>query len=263
MELWHTQLFCSGQHLGTIDIQCGIFQGDSFSPLLFVLDDLKLYGRNNREIHSLLSTVQLFSDDICMKFGLEKCASLSIKRGKVQTIVSPHIEGISPLSKGAVYKHLGVLESNAFDTAQMKMMVRQEFLKRSKTVLQTQLGIRLKDLICLQFHLFVTVLHYWTGHQVSLLSYVDVKFQKILSMNGAHHLKGDVDRLYLPRVMGGRGFLSMFDVGLERRFRSFVTFGGFMTFEEGFKHPNLRSHGYCCIPKPQSHLHFGTCKYYR
>ena len=31
-------------------------------------------------------------------------------------------------------------------------------------------------------------------------------------MNGAHHLKGDVDRLYLPRDMGGRGFLSTFDV---------------------------------------------------
>ena len=31
-------------------------------------------------------------------------------------------------------------------------------------------------------------------------------------MNGAHHLKGDVDRLYLPRDMDGRGFLSMLDV---------------------------------------------------
>ena len=31
-------------------------------------------------------------------------------------------------------------------------------------------------------------------------------------MNGAHHLKGDVDQLYLPRDMGGRGFLSTFDV---------------------------------------------------
>ena len=47
-------------------------------------------------------------------------------------------------------------------------------------------------------------------------------------------------------------------LGLERRFGSFITFGGLMTFEEGFKHPNLRSHGYCCIPKPQSHLHFGS-----
>jgi len=31
-------------------------------------------------------------------------------------------------------------------------------------------------------------------------------------MNGVHHVKGDVDRLYLPRDKGGRGFLSTFDV---------------------------------------------------
>ena len=64
--------------------------------------------------------MRIFGDDICMKFDLEKCASLSIKRGKVQTLVQPHLEGISPLSEGSVYKYLGVLESNVFDTTQMK-----------------------------------------------------------------------------------------------------------------------------------------------
>ena len=77
MVLWHTQLICCGQHLGSVNIQCGIFQGDNFLLLLFILcllpltmilckcssgyqlghehisvnhilylDDLKLYGRN-------------------------------------------------------------------------------------------------------------------------------------------------------------------------------------------------------------------------
>jgi len=197
MELWHTQLFCGGQYLGSVDIKCGIFQGDSFSPLLFVvcllpltmilhkcssgyllredhilvnhllyLDDLKLYGRNNREIQSLVTIVKIFSDDICMKFGLDKCASLSIKRGKVQTVVSPLLEGISPLPEGCVYKYLSVLENSVFDTSEMKSIVRQEFLKRSKLVLQTQLnsGIRLKGLTCLQSLLSVTALLYWIGH---------------------------------------------------------------------------------------------------
>jgi len=37
-------------------------------------------------------------------------------------------------------------------------------------------------------------------------------------MNGAHHLKGDVDHLYLPRNLGGRGFQSVLDVvECERR----------------------------------------------
>ena len=110
MVLCHTQLICGGQHLGSVNIQCSIFQGDSFSPLLLImcllpltmilckcfsvyqlghehnlvnhllcLDDLKLYGRNQWEIQPLVATVKMFSDDICMKFGLDKCASLSIR----------------------------------------------------------------------------------------------------------------------------------------------------------------------------------------
>ena len=47
---------------------------------------------------------------------------------------------------------------------------------------------------------------------VAELTQLDIKFWKLLSMNGAHHLEGDVDQLYLPRNMSGRGFLSMFDV---------------------------------------------------
>ena len=93
---------------------------------LLYLDDLKLYGRNNREIQSLVTTVKIFSDDICMKFGLDECASLSIKRGKAQTVVSP---GISPLPEGSACKYLGVLESIVFGTSEMKSIVQQEFKK--------------------------------------------------------------------------------------------------------------------------------------
>ena len=60
---------------------------------------------------------------------MNKCASLSIKRGIVQTVVTPHFNGIPALNEGSVYKYLGVLESNVFDTTQMKSLVQQEFLK--------------------------------------------------------------------------------------------------------------------------------------
>ena len=33
----------------------------------------------------------------------------------------------------------------------------------------------------------------------------DVKFRKLLSMNDAHHLKADINRLCLPRHLVGRG----------------------------------------------------------
>jgi len=37
METWKTELTSSGERLGVIHIRTGIFQGDSLSPLLFVL----------------------------------------------------------------------------------------------------------------------------------------------------------------------------------------------------------------------------------
>ena len=41
---------------------------------LFYMDDLKLFARNDNELTVLLATVKNFSDDIGMKFGLDKCA---------------------------------------------------------------------------------------------------------------------------------------------------------------------------------------------
>ena len=103
MNSWYTLLTVNGQILEQVRIQRGIFQGDSISPLLFVvalipltiifrqtqpryqiskntakishllsMDDLKLYGKSTAELESLLDTVRVFSNDISMEFGLDK-----------------------------------------------------------------------------------------------------------------------------------------------------------------------------------------------
>ena len=41
---------------------------------LLFMDDLKLYGSNKNQLDSLIQTVRVFSENICMKFGLDKCA---------------------------------------------------------------------------------------------------------------------------------------------------------------------------------------------
>jgi len=45
------------------------------------MDDLKIYGKSEREINALVSTVELFSAGI--EFGTKKCGTLVLKRGKV------------------------------------------------------------------------------------------------------------------------------------------------------------------------------------
>ena len=56
---------------------------------LLSLDDLKLHGQNQWVTLSLVTTVEVFSNDICMQFGLDKCANLFIRRGKVQADLTP------------------------------------------------------------------------------------------------------------------------------------------------------------------------------
>ena len=45
----------------------------------------------------------------------------------------------------------------------------------------------------------------WRRHE---LQGMDRTMRKLLTMYGAFHPKSDVDRLYLPRAMGGRGLIS-------------------------------------------------------
>ena len=107
-------LNASGENLGEVDIRRRIFQGDSLSPLLFVLrmvpltwllrrakagcewgnkrfklnhllfmDDLKLFPKSKNQIDSLVQTVHIFSEDIGMQLEIKRCGVLIIERGKV------------------------------------------------------------------------------------------------------------------------------------------------------------------------------------
>jgi len=145
MGNWKTELNAYETTLGEVNIQRGIFQGDSLSPLLFIiaiipltcmlrqcdtghqlgdghgkishllfLDDLKLYGRNDQEIESLVHTVRIFSEDIGMQFGIAKCATIKLQCGTVKHsdgIVLPNAQVIREVNENG-YKYLSVLETD-------------------------------------------------------------------------------------------------------------------------------------------------------
>ena len=131
MEKWKIMLRSGNSELGEVEIKQGIFQGDSLSPLVFVLAlfplslilrkaktaymfseskekinhllfmvDLKLYSRSEKGLDSLVQTVRVFSEDIGMEFGMGKCAMLVMEKGKI--VKSVGIE----LSDGKVIKSL-------------------------------------------------------------------------------------------------------------------------------------------------------------
>ena len=48
---------------------------------IFLMDELKLFGKSEDQIDSLVQTVQLLSEDIRMELVLKKCSVLSSDRG--------------------------------------------------------------------------------------------------------------------------------------------------------------------------------------
>ena len=49
---------------------------------LMYMDDFKLFAKNEKEMETLIYAVRMYSQDIGMEFGIEKCAMLVMKSGK-------------------------------------------------------------------------------------------------------------------------------------------------------------------------------------
>ena len=50
--------------------------------LLIYMDDIKPFAKNEKELETLTHTLRIYSQDIGMKFGIEKCTTLVMKIGK-------------------------------------------------------------------------------------------------------------------------------------------------------------------------------------
>ena len=94
------------------------------------MDDLKLYSLNDNQLRALLETTQIFSSDIGMLFGLEKCAKISIVRGKVKNrdnIMLSSGEEIRELYNQKFYKYLGEEENKVIGHTETKEKLSKEY----------------------------------------------------------------------------------------------------------------------------------------
>ena len=224
-------------------IRRGIFQGDSFSPLLFVIallpwthvlretgmgyqrekngakvnhlffmDNLKLYGKNDKEIDSLIKTVWQCSEDIKMEFGILKCAIVSLQRGRKtrwEGIQLPNGEEIGEAGAGG-YKYLGVLELDKIMCDEMKRKVKEVYQKRVTLLMKTHLNG--KNLFQALNTWAISVIRYsaafldWTKEETKEL---DRWTRKQLIAGRALHPKSNVMRIYIKGRYVGRGLVSV------------------------------------------------------
>ena len=176
MGMWQIKLILrhdSGMmEVPNIKIQRGIFQGDTLSPLLFIIainplsfllnksgmgydmdgvkfshmiymDDIKTFSGSIKGNQEMIKIMYNFSNTIGMAFGIDKCKVLNITRGKHtnhEGVTLPNGEVIEEMGEEDVYKYLGVIESTGIKHEKMKEKVLTTFKKRVKSILKTELN---------------------------------------------------------------------------------------------------------------------------
>ena len=246
IEKWKVMLCAGNSVLGEVDIKRSIFQGNSLSPLvhfvastplslilrkakagyefsgskvkindLLFIDDLKSYSRSVKELDSLVQTIRIFSKDIGMEFGIEKCAILVIEKEKIVKSVGIELADctvIKSLQEGESYNCIGILEAERFFGEEMKLKVSKEYFRRLKRVLKSKLNGG--NLVQGVNTWAVSLLRYsaaFISWRKCELQAIDRKTRKLFTIYGGLHPKSDVDRLYIPRKDGGRGLIAIED----------------------------------------------------
>ena len=97
------------------------------------MDNLKLYAKDEKQLDPLVNTVQIFSLDIGMEFGIDKCGILVMKRGRYKNsegIKLPNDQEIKGINLDNGYKYLGILEADGIKEEEMKEKIRKEYTRR-------------------------------------------------------------------------------------------------------------------------------------
>ena len=158
---------------------------------------------------------RIYSEDIGMEFGIEKCALLVMKSGKrhlTDGIELPNQDKIRMLAENETYKHIGILEADTIKQVEMKNKIQKEYLKRTRKLIETKLSSR--NLIRGINTWAVALVRYsgpflkWTRDELRKMVQ---RTRNLMTMHEVLHPKDDVDRRYVPRKEGGRGLASIED----------------------------------------------------
>ena len=179
------------------------------------MDDLKFYPKSERVLDSLIPTVGIFSEVIGLQFGIDKCALLVMKMGKIVKsggIKLPKEKVIKSLEEEESHNYLGVLEAYEVMVNEMKDKVKKEYYKRVIKVLETKLNsgnvFKAINTWAVSAVLYSAAFLGWSKLQ---LEDIGRSTRRLLTMHNKFHPKSNVDRLYLSRSHGRRGFIEVQD----------------------------------------------------
>ena len=159
------------------------------------MDNLKLYGKTERDLQSLVHTVRIISKDIGMEFGMYKCSTLRIKEGKIsemEDMEMPNGQRINQIEESRC-KYLGIIQDSEIKTQIIKDKIRTEYLWRVRKLEKSELYARNVFMGINQWALgvvsYITGIVDWTRGDLELL---DRKTRKILTSNGLFHPRAEV-----------------------------------------------------------------------
>ncbi|XP_066983792.1 uncharacterized protein [Macrobrachium rosenbergii] len=168
--------------------------------LMFV-DDIKPYGKSIKEIDTQIQTVRIVSGDIRMESGIEKCALINVQEGKVtRTECIKLLDGnsIKHINETG-YKYLGIMEGEDIKHQEVKETIRKEYyIQRLQAILKSKLnaGNMTKAIDTWT----VPVIRYNVGvveWMKAVLSNIDLKTRKHMTIYKALHQRANTDRLYI------------------------------------------------------------------
>ena len=165
----------------------------------FFVDDLKLFSTNINNIKGLLDIVTIYSRDIGMKFGVDKCAFVQVEKGKLVQNPDPlrvHDLIIEPVPAGDTYTYLGIDKNIAYDEPLNKAKLTKEYLNCIKKIWSLELSDYNKVVAHNSFATQIIIptvgIIDWTIDDIEQLH---IKTHKILSMTGNLHPNSDINYL--------------------------------------------------------------------
>jgi len=231
---WKLSIRSGSEEILEKSVERGILQGDSLSPLLFVLcidplsrqlnsryqkvnistesgmyitnhllfiDDLKLMAESDEVLIELMKETKEFFRTI----GLEMNKDKSATNTKACAEDASLLEGIQS------YKYLGITETASSSISEETFIkVRDEIINRTKRLCETKLnsknlfkGINEHAISVINYHIGVLKL------EPCKYSSIDDEIRKVLMDYKVHLQPANKERLYLPREKLGRGLCNI------------------------------------------------------